>query len=124
MNLSRIEDELSVILGFPVNLTTPLSRLEKILRSIIDNTEYTEPPLSRLEEDFLIYKAGMGSITNPLSRIEEILKCAVAGTDYKGSRLSRIENLLEDLDVDEQRLITSDGYVLCSSDPYRLLTWR
>lgn len=124
MKLSRIEEELSKILGFTVDLENPLSRLEKILRSIIDNTEYTEPPLSRLEEDFLIYKAGTGNITNPLSRIEAIMKCVVAGTDYKGDRLSRIENLLEDLDVDEQRLITSDGYVLCSSDPYRLLTWR
>lgn len=124
MNLSRIEEELSVILGFPVNLKTPFGRLEKILKAIIDDTEYTAPPLSRLEEDFLIYKDGTGSITNTLGRIEDLLKHIVEETDYKGPRLSRIENLLEDLDIDEQELFSSDGYALYSSDPYRLLTRR
>ena len=63
-NLSRIEKQLSVILGFTVNLDTPKSRLEKILKSIIDGTEYTAPPLSRLEEDFLKFMDKTGTITD------------------------------------------------------------
>jgi hypothetical protein len=113
-----------VILGFTVNLDTPTSRLEKILKSIIDGTEYTAPPLSRLEEDFLKYKAESGSIGMFLSRIEEIMKNVIEGTDYKGVRLSRIEEMLEGMDVDEQSLFSSDRYGLISSDNYRLLTRR
>lgn len=123
-NLSRVEKLLSVILGFQVNLETPQSRLEEILKSIIDGTTYTKPPLSRLEEDFLKWGAGVGSITDTQSRIEEILKHALAGTDYKGARLSRIEEMLEDLDVDEQILFSSDSLPLFSSDNFRLNTMR
>lgn len=123
-NLSRIEKQLSVILGFTVNLDTPTTRLEKILKSIIDGTEYTAPPLSRLEEDFLKYKAGPGSVDKFLSRIEEIMKNVIEGTDYNGVRLSRIEEMLEDMDVDEQSLFSSDRYALISSNNYRLLTRR
>ena len=90
-NLSRVEKLLSTILGFTVNLESPQSRLEEILKSIIDGTTYTKPPLSRIEEDFLKWGAGVGTITDTQSRIEEILKHALAGTDYKGVRLSRIE---------------------------------
>ena len=125
-NLSRIEKQLSVILGFTVNLDTPTSRLEKILKSIIDGTEYTAPPLSRLEEDFLKFMSKTGTVTNNLSRIESIMKTILEGTEYRNSILSRIEGQLKELRVDTEDnvLYSSDSYSLRSSDYYRLLTRR
>ena len=125
MGLGRVEDKLEAILGFPVNLDTPHSRLEKILRSIIDGTAYTEPPLSRIEEDFLAYVNG-ARINVRLSRVEEMLYAIIEGLDYTDPRLSRVEQLLEELDVDmeDKRLRSSDYYILFSSDRHRLLTRR
>lgn len=125
-NLSRIEKQLSVILGFTVDLDTSTSRLEKILKSIIDGTEYTAPPLSRLEEDFLKYMNKMGTVTNNLSHIESIMKTILEGTEYRNPILSRIEGQLKELRVDTEDnvLYSSDSYSLRSSDYYRLLTRR
>lgn len=125
-NLSRVEKLLSVILGFQVNLEQPQSRLEEILKSIIDGTTYTKPPLSRLEEDFLKFMNETGTITNNLSRIESIMKTILEGTEYRNPILSRIEGQLKELRVDTEDnvLYSSDQYSLRSSDNYRLLTRR
>lgn len=127
MGLSRVEDNLEKILGYPVNLTTPKSRLEQILRSIIDGTTYSKPPLSRIEQDFLVINDSSYDISEPTkSRIEAMLYAIINGLDYNDPRLSRVEVLLEEMDVDQEdkRLRSQDEYVLFSDDRYRLVTRR
>lgn len=99
-----------------------MSRIEKLLKAIINNTTYDEPRLSRIEEIFysilnsLPYNANAQSRIEALllalkesglydkrtlSRIEEILKCKLDGRTYTGWIGSRVEMLLNEWELSE-----------------------
>ena len=99
-----------------------MSRIEKLLKAIINNTTYDEPRLSRIEEIFysifysLPYNADAQSRIEALllalkesglydertlSRIEEILKCKLDGSTYTGWIGSRVEMLLNEWELSE-----------------------
>lgn len=58
--MSRIEKQLEALINDTEYSETPLSRVEAILQSMIDNTEYNEIAQSRIEELLLQLKENSG----------------------------------------------------------------
>ena len=71
-----------------------MSRIEKILQAIIDETSYSEEPQSRIEEILLAVKNNVPYTKLSLSRIEEILLTIKNNASYDKESMSRIEEIL------------------------------
>lgn len=98
MSKSRIELLLEALIGEEVEILPPNSRVEDILYSILDATEYEKNPLSRVEELLLALKESGLYSGEILSRVEAILKAKLDGEEYTEEPMSIIEALLMEWD--------------------------
>lgn len=71
-----------------------MSRIEKILRAMIDKTPYVEAPQSRIEEILLAIKNDTEYSKLPQSRIEALLLAIKNNDSYTNALMSRIEEIL------------------------------
>lgn len=90
---SRVEDILKALInGTPYDML-PQSRVEAILLAFLGSS-YDRNPLSRVEELLLAIKDGGLYSDSVLSRVEAILNAKLTGEEYTDEPKSRIEELL------------------------------
>lgn len=92
--MSRIEKILRAMIDGTSYGEEPQSRIEAILLAIKNNTQYSDLPHGRIEEILLAIKNGTSYSKEPMSRIEEILLTKLNGVEYAKLPQSRIEELL------------------------------
>lgn len=95
---SRIEKILENLLGGDNVIEPPIGRDEKILYSILNDTEYTDTPHSIFEDLLIAIKTGnvprTAYVYSNLSRDEKILFCKLNRLEYFEPPHSRLERLL------------------------------
>lgn len=91
---SRIENILKAMIDNKPYSSKPLSRVEAILLAIKNNVPYHKLPKSRIEDMLLAIKNGSSYDSKPQGRIEEILFAKIHGLEYIKKPQSRIEELL------------------------------
>lgn len=92
--MSRIEKILQAMIDETSYDKAPQSRIEAILLAIKNNTQYSHLPHSRIEEILLAIKNNTSYDKEPMSRIEEILLAKLNSVEYKKPVQSKIEKLL------------------------------
>ena len=94
LKMSRIEKILRAMIDGTSYGEEPQSRIEAILLAIKNNTQYSHLPHSRIEEILLAIKNNTSYDKEPMSRIEEILLAKLNLVEYKKPVQSKIEKLL------------------------------
>ena len=92
--MSRIEKILQAMIDETSYDKAPQSRIEAILLAIKNNTQYSHLPHSRIEEILLAIKNNTSYDKESMSRIEEILLAKLNSVEYKKPVQSKIEKLL------------------------------
>lgn len=92
--MSRIEKILQAMIDETSYDKAPQSRIEAILLAIKNNTQYSHLPHGRIEEILLAIKNNTSYDKEPMSRIEEILLAKLNSVEYKKPVQSKIEKLL------------------------------
>lgn len=92
--MSRVEKILQAMIDETSYDKAPQSRIEAILLAIKNNTQYSHLPHSRIEEILLAIKNNTSYDKDPMSRIEEILLAKLNSVEYKKPVQSKIEKLL------------------------------
>lgn len=92
--MSRIEKILQAMIDETSYDEAPQSRIETILLAIKNNTQYSYLPYSRIEEILLAIKNNTSCDKESMSRIEEILLAKLNSVEYKKPVQSKIEKLL------------------------------
>lgn len=94
LKMSRIEKILRAMIDGTSYSEEPQSRIEAILLAIKNNTQYSDLPYDRIEEILLAIKNNTSYSKEPMSRIEEILLAKLNGVEYTKPVQSKIEKLL------------------------------
>lgn len=92
--MSRIEKILQAMIDETSYDKAPQSRIEAILLAIKNNTQYSHLPHGRIEEILLAIKNNTSYDKESMSRIEEILLAKLNSVEYTKLPQSRIEELL------------------------------
>lgn len=95
---SRVEDILKALINSTPYDKLPQSRVEAILIAFLGSS-YDKNPLSRVEELLLALKDGGLYSDGVLSRVEAILNSKLTGEEYTDEPKSRIEELLLEWDA-------------------------